>query len=64
MDQIKLVTANGIKGKDDCIDTISMLIYMNPWKPNASINPHRNSDNIYEFDSYEDDFNNYGSYIV
>lgn len=31
--QIKLVTINGIKGKDDCIDTISMLGYLTPWKP-------------------------------
>lgn len=33
MQQIKLCTANGIKGHDDCIDTISMLAYMNPWEP-------------------------------
>lgn len=31
--QIKLATHNGIKGKDDCIDTISMLMYLNAWKP-------------------------------
>ena len=31
--QIKLATHNGLKGKDDCIDTISMLMYLNPWKP-------------------------------
>lgn len=31
--QIKLATKNGLKGKDDCIDTVSMLMYMNPWKP-------------------------------
>lgn len=31
--QIKLVTINGIKGKDDCIDTVSMLGYLTPWKP-------------------------------
>ena len=33
MQQIKLCTINGIKGHDDCIDTISMLAYMNPWEP-------------------------------
>lgn len=33
MGQIRLVTKNGIKGKDDCIDTISMLAYLNAWKP-------------------------------
>lgn len=31
--QIKLATHNGLKGKDDCIDTISMLQYLNAWKP-------------------------------
>ena len=31
--QISLATKDGIKGKDDCLDTISMLQYMNPWTP-------------------------------
>lgn len=35
--QLKLATINGLKGKDDCIDTISMLSYMNPWKPTAQV---------------------------
>lgn len=34
--QIRLVTQSGIKGKDDCIDTISMLGYLKPWKPSFS----------------------------
>lgn len=34
--QIKLVTKNGIKGKDDFIDTISMLAYLTPWKPSEA----------------------------
>ena len=33
--QMKLATHNGLKGKDDCIDTISMLMYLNAWKPSA-----------------------------
>lgn len=33
MGQIRLATKNGLKGKDDCLDTISMLMYMNAWKP-------------------------------
>ena len=33
MQQIRLCTVGGIKGHDDCIDTISMLAYMNPWEP-------------------------------
>jgi predicted phage terminase large subunit-like protein len=37
MGQIKLATVNGLKGKDDCIDTISMLAYLNPWKPSGAV---------------------------
>lgn len=33
MGQIKLATIDGLKGKDDCLDTISMLMYLNAWKP-------------------------------
>ena len=33
LQQLKLATKNGLKGKDDCLDTISMLGYLNPWKP-------------------------------
>jgi hypothetical protein len=33
--QIRLATRNGIKGKDDCLDTISQLPLLNPWKPQA-----------------------------
>ena len=33
MKEINLCTKAGIKGHDDCIDTISMLAYINPWKP-------------------------------
>lgn len=33
MGQIRLATESGLKGKDDCLDTISMLQYLKPWKP-------------------------------
>lgn len=33
MKQLRLVTFKEIKGKDDCLDTVSMLAVMNPWKP-------------------------------
>ena len=36
MGQISLATQNGLKGKDDFIDTISMLGSMNAWKPSES----------------------------
>lgn len=33
--QIRLATRSGLKGKDDFLDTISMLGYLKPWKPSA-----------------------------
>ena len=36
MQQLKLCTVSGIKGHDDCIDTISMLGYLSPWEPSES----------------------------
>ncbi len=40
--QLRLATISGLKGKDDCIDTISMLAYLKPWKPSESspASPH------------------------
>lgn len=37
IEQISLATRDGLKGKDDFIDTVSMLNYMNPWKPGVDI---------------------------
>ena len=37
MQQIRLATKNGLKGKDDCIDTISMLGFLKPWKPSDAV---------------------------
>jgi predicted phage terminase large subunit-like protein len=39
MGQLRLATFSGLKGKDDCIDTISMLGYLNPWKPSNVVAP-------------------------
>ncbi|MFA7188524.1 MAG: hypothetical protein WC117_00380 [Sphaerochaetaceae bacterium] len=36
IEQIRLATQSGLKGKDDCLDTISMLGYMKMWKPSES----------------------------
>lgn len=35
--QIRLATVNGLKGKDDCLDTISMLMNISAWKPSEEI---------------------------
>lgn len=37
MQQIRLATTSGLKGKDDCIDTISMLGFLKPWKPSDAV---------------------------
>lgn len=34
--ELRLTTRNGVKGHDDCIDTISMLASLKPWEPSAS----------------------------
>lgn len=43
--EISLTTKDGIKGKDDCLDTVSMLQYMNPWVPEESESIDLNQDN-------------------
>lgn len=50
--QIKLVTLSGIKGKDDCIDTVSMLGYLTPWKPTDDSGNIKDEDgnNVFEED--------------
>jgi len=37
MSQLALATIEGFKGKDDFLDTISMLAYLKPWKPSATL---------------------------
>lgn len=41
MSQIRLATQSGLKGKDDFLDTVSMLGYLKPWKPSETnpVNP-------------------------
>jgi predicted phage terminase large subunit-like protein len=48
MGQLRLVTQSGIKGKDDCIDTISMLGYLKPWKPSDSMPVTKQEVDIWE----------------
>lgn len=65
MGQLKLATINGIKGKDDCIDTISMLGYLNPWKPQAGMVPvDSNGKEMWDDDFRDEYVNPLTSYIV
>lgn len=65
MSQIKLATINGLKGKDDCIDTISMLAFMKAWKPSDEIRLIQSTDNVWEEEDYDDfESSPLNSYIV
>lgn len=62
MNELRLATVDGLKGKDDCIDTISMLGYLKPWKPSDTLptsNPHELWD-----EPEEPDFSPKSSYIA
>jgi predicted phage terminase large subunit-like protein len=37
LNQIKTATSRGLKGKDDFLDTVSMLGYLTPWKPSEYV---------------------------
>jgi len=64
MSEISLATINGLKGKDDALDTISMLMHMMPWKPSEDA-PVRAKDDHWEMDDEDGDLDNaISSYIV
>jgi predicted phage terminase large subunit-like protein len=72
IEQIALTTKDGIKGKDDCIDTISMLQYMNPWTPNTETHDDGDTSSNRSHQvwgsnlltSNDTDDSSYGSYVV
>jgi predicted phage terminase large subunit-like protein len=66
MQQIKLATRTGLKGKDDCLDTISMLGYLNPWKPSESLptTTGEHSEMIWEEDTPEAEATSLSVYVV
>ena len=63
--EIALATITGFKSKnDDCIDTISMLMYLKPWKPSEA-SPMTQRDDRWELDTEFDlDDSALHSYIV
>lgn len=63
--QIRMATFNGLKGKDDCIDTISQLMYLNPWKPSEEIHtPDPGDTEMWDDINPEENTNALASYIV
>lgn len=65
LSEISLATINGLKGKDDCLDTISMLANLTPWKPSEDAPMKRDDDeSFWDMDDEEDNENAMRSYIV
>jgi predicted phage terminase large subunit-like protein len=64
MAQLRLVTRTGIKGKDDCIDTISMLGYLKPWKPSENMAPSSHEIEIWDEEDKQRKASSLSSYIV
>lgn len=64
LSEISLATINGLKGKDDCLDTISMLANLVPWKPTEDT-PMVEKDDRWEMDDDDDGYGSgMSSYIV
>mgnify|MGYP003585547876 CR=1 FL=1 len=64
MQQIRLATSSGLKGKDDCIDTISMLGFLTPWKPSDSAPATKQEVDFWEHEHPEASVSVMSSYIV
>lgn len=63
--QLRLATINGLKGKDDCIDTISMLGYLNPWRPSDTAPVATTAQNqLWDDDDEDDSSSALASYVV
>jgi predicted phage terminase large subunit-like protein len=64
MQQIRLATISGIKGKDDCIDAISMLGFIKAWKPSDAVPASPMETEIWDDDQQPREVNGLSSYIV
>lgn len=65
LQEIRLATFNGLKGKDDCLDTISMLMNLTPWKPTEDTAMRANDSGVWEDDDEDDDDSGrMSSYVV
>lgn len=64
LSQINLTTQSGIKGKDDCIDGISMLGFLKPWKPSHVVSMVESDHGLWEDDTPQEQESGMASYIV
>lgn len=63
--ELQLVTVNGIKSKhDDFLDTVSMLMYIKPWKPTEDAGMSKVNDEWTDDDDDDHTGNNFSSYVV
>lgn len=64
LSEIRLVTKTAIKGKDNCLDTISMLAQITAWKPSEETPLKQNDDGVWESDEVEVEDSYLTNYIV
>jgi phage terminase large subunit-like protein len=64
LSQIRLATTRGLKGKDDFIDTVSMLGFLNPWRPSDAIAKVEKDTLVWDDDVERDNSSPLSSYIV
>jgi predicted phage terminase large subunit-like protein len=66
MEELRLATLDGLKSKhDDAIDTVSMLMYLKPWKPSEEAPVSQAEDGMWDFGEFEDGHSSaISSYIV
>lgn len=64
MQEIRLATMSGLKGKDNCLDTISMLGVLKPWKPSDFMGGIQITDSRWDEQVTPEDASRLSSYIV
>lgn len=64
MGEIRLATVDGLRGKDDCIDTISQLAYLKAWKPSDTLPTDKASSDPWDDWQPTEQANPLSSYIV
>lgn len=64
MQEIRLATTHGLKGKDDCLDTISQLGYLKPWKPQDAVPMTTDEKEMWEEENNYEERSALSSYIV
>lgn len=65
LEEVSMATVTGFKSKhDDFIDTISMLMYLKPWKPSETATMKQTHEGPWEADVVEHEYVALSSYIV